>query len=58
MMLFDTNPSLFVFLLLIGSIIGGPIIGYMFVAILLWFAPSTPVNDLEQHAGIPLETFG
>ena len=56
-MLINTNSSLFVFLVLMGTLISGPIISYIIVTILYWFLP-TPVVDLEQHAGIPLETLG
>ena len=56
-MLIDTNPSLFVFLVLMGALLSGPVLSYLIITILFWFLP-TPVVDLEQPAEIPLETIG
>ena len=56
-MLIDTNSSLFVFLVLMGALLSGPVLSYIIITILFCFLP-TPVVDLEQPAGIPLETIG
>jgi hypothetical protein len=56
-MLIDTNSSLFIFLVPMGTLLSGPILSYIIITILFWFLP-TPVVDLEQHVGIPLETLG
>ena len=56
-MLIDTNPSLFVFLVLMGALLSGPVLSYIIITIVFWFLP-TPVVDLEQLVGIPLETLG
>jgi hypothetical protein len=56
-MLFDSNPGLAIFLILMGALISVPIISYSLVYILDWLWPG-PVIDMERPADIPLGIIG
>jgi len=57
-MLVNSDPLLWLFLVFLGVILGGPtlyLLLYFIVHLIVWLSP--PVDE-EQHIGIPLETLG
>ena len=57
-MLIDSNPSLWVFFIIMAGLLSGPtlyVLLYLIAHTLIWLFPV--VNE-EQHVGIPLETLG
>jgi hypothetical protein len=56
-MLFNSNPGLAIFLILMGTLISVPIISYSLAYTLDWLWPG-PVIDLERPADIPLGNLG
>ena len=57
-MLIDTDPVLWLFLVFMGALLGGPALFallYLISHTLIWLFP---IVDEEQSVGIPLETLG
>ena len=57
-MLIDSNPSLWVFFIIMAGLLGGPalfILPYLITHTILYLLP---VPDEEQQIGMPLETLG
>src|ERR1700683_1307656 len=57
-MLIDSNPSLWVFFIIMAGLLGGPalfILPYLITRTILYLLP---VPDEEQQIGMPLETLG
>jgi hypothetical protein len=56
-MLIDTNPSLAIFLILMGTLLSVPVLSYLLVHALEWLCP-VPVIDMGRPADIPLGNIG
>ena len=56
-MLFDSNPTLSVFLIILGALLCVPILSYLILRTIDWLFPSQVIN-LEQPTNVPLENIG
>lgn len=56
-MLFDSNPSLSVFFIILGTLLSVPIFSYLILRTIDWLFPSQVIN-LEQPTNVPLENIG
>ena len=56
-MLIDTNPSLTIFLICMGVLLGAPILSYLIAHLIFWLFPS-PVFEFQQPLDIQLERLG